>query len=259
MARRTVSAFNSANTAGNLIAVYVIWNNSGAVALSDSRSNTYAAATARIAWGSGWSAQVFYADEHRRRIEHGQRDVRYRDHLIRHHLRARVLRPQQGESCRRHAVRRRHVGSHEQWGRDDHERERPPLRPRCIEQRRHPSRERLYDAFDGLRQPHGGSRRHDAGSYAGTASQNGNAWVMQLVAFRADTGTADTTPPSVPTVLTATAVSTTQINLSWTASTDNVGVSGYKIFRNGTQVATCHHAGLPGHRSRQWRRRTRTR
>ena len=48
----------------------------------------------------------------------------------------------------------------------------------------------------------------------------------------------DTTAPSVPTNLTATAASSTQINLSWTASTDNVGVTGYKIFRNGTQIAT---------------------
>lgn len=47
---------------------------------------------------------------------------------------------------------------------------------------------------------------------------------------------ADTTPPSSPTNLTATAVSSTQINLSWTASSDNIGVSGYSVYRNGTQV-----------------------
>jgi len=45
-------------------------------------------------------------------------------------------------------------------------------------------------------------------------------------------GSPDTEPPTVPTNLTATPVSTTQINLSWTASTDNVGVTGYKIYRN---------------------------
>src|SRR2546428_2098457 len=48
----------------------------------------------------------------------------------------------------------------------------------------------------------------------------------------------DTTPPSVPTGLTAAAVSSSQINLSWTASTDNVGVSGYRVYRGGTQIAT---------------------
>lgn len=49
---------------------------------------------------------------------------------------------------------------------------------------------------------------------------------------------ADTTPPSAPTGLTATAVSSTQINLSWTASTDNVAVTGYQIFRAGSQIGT---------------------
>jgi chitodextrinase len=48
----------------------------------------------------------------------------------------------------------------------------------------------------------------------------------------------DTTPPTVPTGLTATAISSSQINLSWTASTDNVGVTGYRIYRGGTQIGT---------------------
>jgi YD repeat-containing protein len=39
----------------------------------------------------------------------------------------------------------------------------------------------------------------------------------------------DTTPPTTPTGVTATPVSYTQINLSWTASTDNVGVTGYQV------------------------------
>lgn len=48
----------------------------------------------------------------------------------------------------------------------------------------------------------------------------------------------DLTPPSVPTNVSAVGVSASQINVSWTASTDNVGVSGYKVYRNGVQVAT---------------------
>ncbi|MEO8662608.1 MAG: LamG-like jellyroll fold domain-containing protein, partial [Bryobacteraceae bacterium] len=48
----------------------------------------------------------------------------------------------------------------------------------------------------------------------------------------------DTTPPSVPANLTATAASSSQINLTWTASTDAVGVAGYNIFRNNTQIGS---------------------
>ena len=48
----------------------------------------------------------------------------------------------------------------------------------------------------------------------------------------------DSAPPSVPTGLSATAISSSVINLSWTASTDNVAVVGYKIYRGGTQIAT---------------------
>ena len=41
----------------------------------------------------------------------------------------------------------------------------------------------------------------------------------------------DTTPPSTPTNLTATAISSSQINLSWNASTDDTAVTGYNIYR----------------------------
>jgi fibronectin type 3 domain-containing protein len=43
--------------------------------------------------------------------------------------------------------------------------------------------------------------------------------------------TPDTATPSAPTNLTPSVVSSTQINLSWTASTDNVGVTGYRVER----------------------------
>jgi chitodextrinase len=49
---------------------------------------------------------------------------------------------------------------------------------------------------------------------------------------------ADTTPPSVPAGLAAAVVSPNQITLTWQASKDNVGVTGYRIYRNGVAVAT---------------------
>jgi chitodextrinase len=41
----------------------------------------------------------------------------------------------------------------------------------------------------------------------------------------------DTDPPTAPSNLTATAISQSQINLTWTASTDTVGVTGYRVER----------------------------
>ena len=59
-------------------------------------------------------------------------------------------------------------------------------------------------------------------------------------------GGGDTSPPSTPTGLAATAASSSQINLSWTASTDNVGVTGYRIERcQGSGCATFSQVGTP--------------
>jgi fibronectin type 3 domain-containing protein len=81
------------------------------------------------------------------------------------------------------------------------------------------------------------------GTYSATSTQDGpDWWLMQLAAFRAAAVGGDTTPPSAPTGLTATAASGTQINLSWTASTDNVGVTGYLIER--CQGTTCTFAQI---------------
>ena len=41
----------------------------------------------------------------------------------------------------------------------------------------------------------------------------------------------DTQAPTVPTALTVAAKTTSSLSLSWTASTDNVGVSGYDVYR----------------------------
>lgn len=58
------------------------------------------------------------------------------------------------------------------------------------------------------------------------------------VALALGGGGGDTTPPSAPTNLTATALESTKVNLSWTASTDDVGVTGYRIYRDSVQIGT---------------------
>jgi hypothetical protein len=46
----------------------------------------------------------------------------------------------------------------------------------------------------------------------------------------------DKEPPTVPAGLTATAISSSQIDLSWIGSSDNSGVAGYKIYRDGLNI-----------------------
>ncbi len=48
----------------------------------------------------------------------------------------------------------------------------------------------------------------------------------------------DTEAPSIPGNLTTLNISSTSLTLSWNPATDNTGVTGYKIYRNGTQVGT---------------------
>jgi len=50
--------------------------------------------------------------------------------------------------------------------------------------------------------------------------------------------TTDTEAPTVPTNLSVTGTTSSSISLSWTASNDNVGVSGYDIYANNTYKTT---------------------
>lgn len=48
----------------------------------------------------------------------------------------------------------------------------------------------------------------------------------------------DMTPPSAPTNLLATAINSSRVQLNWNPSTDNIGVAGYRIYRNSVLIAT---------------------
>jgi hypothetical protein len=71
------------------------------------------------------------------------------------------------------------------------------------------------------------------GSYNATATLSpSGSWIMQMVAFRVASGaTTDIEAPTAPANLTVTPASSTTLDLSWTAATDNVGVTGYQIER----------------------------
>jgi len=48
----------------------------------------------------------------------------------------------------------------------------------------------------------------------------------------------DTQAPSAPSSLATSNITQTSVDLSWTASTDNVGVTGYDVYQDGTNVST---------------------
>jgi chitodextrinase len=69
-------------------------------------------------------------------------------------------------------------------------------------------------------------------STAGTTLDSGS------IPCQGSGGGQDKTPPSQPQNLAATALSRTQVQLSWDASTDDVGVTAYDIYRDGSLIAS---------------------
>jgi hypothetical protein len=61
-------------------------------------------------------------------------------------------------------------------------------------------------------------------------------WEMQV--FGSTDSSGDTQAPTTPAGLTAGTTTATSVALTWSAATDNVGVAGYDILRDGTAVAT---------------------
>ncbi len=77
---------------------------------------------------------------------------------------------------------------------------------------------------------------------AGTTDQRGIARPQgngcDIGAYELVVTSGDTQPPSVPTGLAITSVTSSSVSLSWNASSDNVGVTGYTIYRNGAPVGS---------------------
>lgn len=67
---------------------------------------------------------------------------------------------------------------------------------------------------------------------ASAAAQTRDVQVTQTISG------VDTTAPSVPANVAATPLSIASIQLNWSASTDNVGVAGYRVYRDGVALAT---------------------
>src|SRR5206468_1728105 len=78
----------------------------------------------------------------------------------------------------------------------------------------------------------------DATTYSYTVAARDAAGNVSANSAVVSTTTADATPPSTPAGLVATVAGATTINLSWNASTDNIGVTDYIVSRNGVQRGT---------------------
>lgn len=70
-------------------------------------------------------------------------------------------------------------------------------------------------------------------SYYNIATANNTTAQKPVLAFDTNTAASDTEDPSTPTSLAAGTVTATSAALSWNASTDNVGVTGYRVYTNG--------------------------
>jgi alpha-amylase len=87
-----------------------------------------------------------------------------------------------------------------------------------------------------------GSKGHVAMKIGGSDWSPGAGWALATsgngYAVWTKSTTADTAAPTVPGALRASNITSSGVTLSWNASTDNVGVTGYKIFRGTTQVGS---------------------
>ncbi|WP_224371045.1 CBM96 family carbohydrate-binding protein [Hyalangium versicolor] len=76
--------------------------------------------------------------------------------------------------------------------------------------------------------------QESVGKYTTLNSSENASNPPQLEITASGTGGGDTQAPTAPANVTASAASSSQINLSWSAATDNVGVTGYDLYRDGT-------------------------
>jgi hypothetical protein len=229
--------FASGNGAGNAIVVSVVWSNTGAVSLSDTRGNTYASVGARRTWNSSWSEQTFVA----RNVQAGANTITatfatavtaFGTVYIHEYSGVDKSNPVDAERSATGNSAAMNSGAITTTVAGD------------LLFAVAASRGTVTAGGSGwtTRSTAFGNRMLDRlagppGSYSATATQNSNRWVMHLVALRPELS-ADTSPPSVPSGLSANAFSASTVNLSWVASTDNVGLSGYRVYREGIAIAT---------------------
>ncbi|WP_166459365.1 fibronectin type III domain-containing protein [Amycolatopsis pithecellobii] len=82
----------------------------------------------------------------------------------------------------------------------------------------------------------------NAGSQHGAATLGASTDWYAVAAVFLPASTGDTQPPTTPAGLRATSVASTSVSLAWSPSTDNTGVTGYTVYRNGSAIGTTNGA-----------------
>ena len=235
--------FPSSTTAGNLIVVYLTWDNAGSAFVSDSHGHAYRSAVGPTRWNGGrYSAQIFYTDVRRGgviTVTATFATAVTSFGIVYAHEYSGLLSAAPVDVTAAASGTSGSLNSGSATSTNDID----LIFAGGVSARHLTSPGAGYTA----RATSYGSLTEDKtvfvkGSYDATANNSGGAWAMQMVAFKATTGgTMDITAPTMPTGVSASALSSSQIFLSWTASTDPDNLPGqltYGVYRNGTRIAT---------------------
>ena len=239
--KRDSVTFSAATTSGDLLVAYVIWDNTNSVSVSDSLGNIYTSAVAPTAWSNGaYSAQIFYSVSQRSGANTVTATftagVRLFGIVYAHEYRGvSQTSPIDVTAAAAGASGSLNSGFATTTNSGD------LMFAGGVTANMITGAGAGYTARSTA---HGNITEDKAvsgtGYYNATASNSGGAWAMQMVAFKgASSGI--TNPPSVPTGLSAAGASSSQINLSWTASNDpsySPSQLSYGVFRNGSRIAT---------------------
>ncbi len=97
----------------------------------------------------------------------------------------------------------------------------------------------IYDSYgDGMCCSYGNGSYTLRDEANNILASGGSFTTSQTTNFCISGGGGDTTPPTAPTNLAASNTTTTTTDLSWNASTDNVGVTGYNVYMNGSLLGS---------------------
>jgi len=235
-------SFTSTTTSGNLIVAFVVWNNTGSVTLSDSLGNFYVSAVGPTRWHNNrYSAQIFYA----RNIKGGANTVTAKFSSAVSAFGSVYINEYTGlDPIAPFDVGAATTGTS------------GALNSSLATSTNTPDLIFAAGVSDGtassagsgysVRSTSNGDLTMDKlvfaqGTYTATASNSGGTWALLMAAFKTTTAAVDTTAPTVPSALSASSVSGSQINLTWAASTDTGSMSSqlsYGVFRNSVKVAT---------------------